>query len=82
VSNIENYFLKLKNEPERILFREIFGIKTINIDKCDDIDNTLENIVYGSNIDKRIFVSSEAASFSNNMFEKYKKLKNVKIIIL
>ncbi len=76
---IEKYYIKGKNEKEKLFLNERFGVKVIEIEDNEKIDTELENIL--KNGKSTIFISNEMASFSDNIIKKYEKDKNVKIII-
>ncbi|MCI8965003.1 MAG: hypothetical protein HFJ43_01405 [Clostridia bacterium] len=75
---MNRYYIKSKNENEKIFLNERFGVSVIELDDLEEIDKEIEKIAVEKN--NIIYISNELASFSNNI-NKYKNDKNVKIII-
>jgi len=75
---VNRYYIKSKNENEKIFLNERFGVSVIELDDLEEIDKEIEKIAVEKN--NIIYISNELASFSNNI-NKYKNDKNVKIII-
>ena len=82
MNKYKNYFIKLKNEPDKFLLRNGFGIKVIEIENPDKVDGTIEKIIKNSKSESRFFISNDLASFSSDIYMKYKKKKSIRIIIL
>lgn len=74
------YYIKYKNEKQKIFLNANFGVEVIEIDDAEEIDNVLKNI---SNKKRTtIFMSDEIASFSEDIVKKYRRDKNIKIMII
>ena len=74
------YYIKYKNEKQKIFLNANFGVEVIEIDDAEEIDNVLKNI---SNKKRTtIFMSAEIASFSEDIVKKYRRDKNIKIMII
>ena len=74
------FYIKYKWEQTKPFLNENFGVKVVEIENAEDIDIVIENINEKENVNT-IFISNEMASFSSNIFNEYKRDKNIKIII-
>ena len=74
------YYIKYKNEKQKIFLNANFGVEVIEIDDAEEIDNVLKNI--SNKKSTTIFMSDEIASFSEDIVKKYRRDKNIKIMII
>lgn len=74
------YYIKYKNEKKKIFLNESFGVEVIEIDDAEDIDNVLKKL--SNEKDNTIFISDEMASFSEDIVKKYRRDKNIRIMII
>lgn len=60
----------------------VFGVHQIKIKNPEEIDEVISNIVnQDSKKQYRFFLSSQMASFSNDICTKYANNKNIRIVI-
>ena len=78
---MEKFYIKYKNEKRKVFLNENFGVHVIEIENAEDIDNAIDKIRIEETV-STIFISDEIASFSSNIVLKYKRDKNIKIIII
>ena len=87
---MDKYYLKLKNEKINPFLNKNFGIEEIVLEDAESVDIVMNEIIKVNNknaesnqINKiTFFMSSEIASFSSDLINKYKLDKNTKIIII
>ena len=71
--------IKSNNDKKSFKFAELIGIDVYNIDKLEDVDNVIEELI--NNKCKTIFISNELAGFSQKIMKEYYNNKDVNIII-
>lgn len=82
MNDYKSFFIKLSKEPDRMFLNRNFGVKVIEITSEDEIDDIIFKLSDNMQGTKKIFISNEAASFSNKLNVDYKNKKNLKIIII
>ena len=76
---MEIFFIKCEKESKEYKIPKLLGMNIENIKNPEDIDKKIEEINIKGN--STIVISSELASFSDNIIKKYKNDKNINIII-
>ena len=71
--------IKSNKDKKSFKFAELVGIDVYNIDKLEDVDNVIEELI--NNKCKTIFISNELAGFSQKIMKEYYNSKEINIII-
>ena len=71
--------IKSNKDKKNFKFAELLGIDVYSIERLDDVDNVLDELV--NNKCKTIFISNELAGFSQKIMKEYYNDKDVNIII-
>ena len=72
-------WIKSKSDTKSFKLPQALGFDVFSLKELEDADNMLNELVQ-KNYDT-IIISSEVASFSEDIIKKYPKSKNVKIVI-
>lgn len=72
-------FIKYSQENRNYNLAQILGMKVVEINQPEQIDNTIENLKDSGY--KTVVISNELASFSENIINKYTQDSKFKIII-
>lgn len=71
--------IKSNKDKKSFKFAELLGIDVYSIERLDDVDNVLDELV--NNKCKTIFISNELAGFSQKIMKEYYNSKEINIII-
>ena len=71
--------IKSNKDKKSFKFAELLGIDVYSIERLEDVDNVLDEIV--NNKCKTNFISNELAGFSQKIMKEYYNDKDVNIII-
>lgn len=77
--NLKISCIKSNKDKKSFKFAELLGIDVYSIERLDDVDNVLDELV--NNKCKTIFISNELAGFSQKIMKEYYNDKDVNIII-
>lgn len=72
-------WIKNENDNKNFLIAEKLGMGVYRLESPEDIDKTMENLI-NQNC-KTIILSNEIAGFSEDIIKKYRKNRDVNIII-
>ena len=72
-------WLKKEGDSNSFIFFEKIGLNVISLDKPDDVDNKMRELI--QNNYNTIFLSNELAGFSEDIIKKYRNNENINIII-
>ena len=71
--------IKSNKDKKSFKFAELLGIDVYSIEKLEDVDNVIDELV--NNKCKTIFISNELAGFSQTIMKGYYNSKEIDIII-
>lgn len=77
--NIKISCIKSNKDKKSFKFAELLGIDVYSIERLDDVDNVIDELV--NNKCKTIFISNELAGFSQKIMKEYYNSKEINIII-